>query len=65
MSTATEQQSGTTLQWPDFKNQYDNFINGQFTAPINGNYFDVISPVDGRVFTKAAHSSKEKIWNWL
>lgn len=46
---------------PEFKAKYDNYINGKFVAPTNGNYFDVVSPIDGKVFTQAAHSSKEDI----
>jgi aldehyde dehydrogenase len=48
-------------QRPDFKAKYDNYINGKFVAPVNGNYFDVVSPIDGKVFTQAAHSSKEDL----
>lgn len=61
MSTIAEQNSSNVLQWPEFKSHYDNFINGEFVPPVNGNYFDVISPVNGKVFTKAAHSSKEDL----
>jgi aldehyde dehydrogenase len=50
-----------TVKRPDFKAKYDNYIGGKFTPPINGNYFDVISPIDGKVFTQAAHSTKEDI----
>ena len=46
---------------PTFKAQYDNFIGGKFVAPVNGEYFDNISPIDGKVFTKAARSGKEDI----
>lgn len=46
---------------PEFKSHYDNYINGQFVAPVNGKYFDNISPIDGKVFTKAAHSSPEDL----
>lgn len=46
---------------PDFKAKYDNYIGGKFVAPVNGNYFDVVSPIDGKVFTQAAHSSKEDL----
>ena len=45
------------LERPQFKPKYDNYINGKFTAPVEGKYFDVISPVDGKVFTQAAHST--------
>jgi aldehyde dehydrogenase len=50
-----------TAKRPDFKPQYGNYIDGKFIAPVNGKYFDVVSPVDGKVFTQAAHSSKEDI----
>ncbi|WP_396179039.1 aldehyde dehydrogenase family protein, partial [Flavobacterium sp.] len=46
---------------PEFKAKYANYINGRFTEPVNGNYFDVISPIDGKVFTQAAHSTKEDL----
>ena len=46
---------------PTFKDRYDNFIGGKFVAPVNGEYFDNISPIDGKVFTKAARSGKEDI----
>lgn len=46
---------------PEFKGKYDNYIGGKFVPPANGNYFDVISPIDGKVFTQAAHSSKEDL----
>jgi aldehyde dehydrogenase len=51
----------TVLQRPEFKAKYDNYIGGKFIAPVNGNYFDVVSPVDGKVYTQAAHSSKEDL----
>ncbi|SEW52899.1 aldehyde dehydrogenase family protein [Chitinophaga arvensicola] len=46
---------------PSFKDKYDNFIGGKWTGPVSGKYFDVISPIDGKVFTKVAHSGKEDI----
>lgn len=45
----------------NFKQKYDNYINGEWTAPVAGQYFDNISPVNGRVFTQAARSTKEDI----
>lgn len=50
-----------TLKRPEFKAHYDNFIDGKWTAPVLGRYFDNISPIDGKVFTKVAHSSKEDL----
>jgi len=46
---------------PAFKARYDNFIGGTFVAPVKGEYFDNVSPVDGKVFTQAARSGKEDI----
>lgn len=46
---------------PTFKAHYDNFIGGKFVAPVKGEYFDNISPIDGKVYTKAARSRKEDI----
>ena len=39
---------------PQYKTQYENFIGGEWLAPTSGEYFDNISPVDGKVFTKIA-----------
>jgi aldehyde dehydrogenase len=46
---------------PNFKEKYDNFIGGKFVAPVKGNYFENISPVDGKPFTKIARSTKEDV----
>lgn len=39
-----------------FREKYDNFINGEWTPPIDGEYFDNTSPVDGKVICKVARS---------
>jgi aldehyde dehydrogenase len=44
-----------------FKTHYDNFIGGKFIAPAKGDYFDVITPITGKPFTKAARSSAEDV----
>jgi len=44
-----------------FKAKYDNFIGGKWVAPVKGAYFDVITPISGKPFTKAARSSAEDI----
>lgn len=46
---------------PKFKEKYGNFIGGKFVAPVKGEYFDNTSPIDGKVFTKAARGTKEDI----
>lgn len=53
--------TATVVEKPKFKNQYDNFIGGKWVAPVKGEYFESISPVDGNVFTKVARSSAEDI----
>jgi aldehyde dehydrogenase len=44
-----------------FKSHYDNFIGGKFVAPVKGQYFDVITPITGKPYTKAARSTAEDI----
>ncbi|MFO7798801.1 aldehyde dehydrogenase family protein [Rhodohalobacter sp.] len=46
---------------PTFKEKYDNYIGGKFVPPVDGEYFDNISPVDGKPFTKAARSNENDI----
>ena len=46
---------------PQFKSHYDNFIGGKWVAPVRGEYFENISPVDGKVFTQIARSTAEDI----
>ncbi|MCB9307095.1 MAG: aldehyde dehydrogenase [Lewinellaceae bacterium] len=53
--------TNTTIAPPRFKAQYDNFIGGKWAAPVRGEYFDNISPVDGQVFTKVARSTAEDV----
>jgi aldehyde dehydrogenase len=50
-----------TYDIPKFKEQYENFIGGEWVAPRGGEYFDNISPVDGKPFTKVARSTAEDI----
>ncbi len=44
-----------------FKAQYENFIGGKWVAPVKGEYFEDISPVDGKPFAKVARSSSEDV----
>ncbi|TVL99857.1 MAG: aldehyde dehydrogenase [Candidatus Brocadia sp. WS118] len=44
-----------------FKSSYDNYIGGKWVAPVGGEYFEDISPVNGKSFTKVARSKKEDI----
>ena len=44
-----------------YKKQYENFIGGKWVAPVKGEYFDVITPISGKVYTKAARSGAADI----
>lgn len=44
-----------------YKAHYDNFIGGKWVAPVKGEYFDVITPINGKPYTKAARSSAEDV----
>ena len=44
-----------------FKEKYDNYINGKWTAPVKGQYFDNVTPVTGKNFTQVARSTSEDI----
>ncbi|ROS05162.1 aldehyde dehydrogenase [Sinobacterium caligoides] len=46
---------------PEFQSQYDNYIDGQWVASENAQYFDNASPVDGKVFTRVARSQQADI----
>lgn len=62
MSTATAANETANLaKRPQFKEKYGNFIGGKFVEPVSGEYFDNESPVDGKVFTKAARSNKDDV----
>lgn len=44
-----------------YKAKYDNFIGGKWVAPTKGEYFDVITPITGKAYTKAARSTAEDV----
>ena len=54
-------QPGTDDSIITFKPHYDNFIGGEWVKPINGEYFDNISPVNGKPYCKAASSTEADI----
>jgi aldehyde dehydrogenase len=58
MSLETLKALGVTIP---YKEKYDNFIGGKWVAPVKGEYFDVISPITGKNYTKAARSSAEDV----
>ncbi|MDN7242050.1 aldehyde dehydrogenase family protein [Planococcus sp. N028] len=44
-----------------FKERYENYINGGWQAPVKGQYFDNVSPVNGKKFTEIARSTAEDV----
>jgi hypothetical protein len=44
-----------------YKAQYNNFIGGKWVAPVKGQYFDVVTPISGKVYTQAARSTAEDV----
>ncbi|MFJ3704476.1 MULTISPECIES: aldehyde dehydrogenase [Streptomyces] len=50
-------QPGTEGSIVAFAPRYDNFIGGEWVAPVEGRYFDNPSPVNGKVFCQVARSS--------
>jgi len=44
-----------------YKAKYDNFIGGKWVAPVDGQYFDNISPITGKVFCQVARSNEKDI----
>ncbi len=61
MSTATAPAPSTRVERPRFKARYDHYINGAWTAPSSGAYFENISPIDGKPFTMAARGNAADI----
>ncbi len=43
------------------QSHYDNWIGGQWVAPVQGRYFENVTPVTGKVFCEIARSTAEDI----
>lgn len=52
---------GTTGSLMSFQSRYDNFIGGQWVKPVGGQYFENLSPVNGRTFCEVARSTAPDI----
>jgi aldehyde dehydrogenase len=62
MSTVTAAAPKSNLAArPSFKEKYEHYINGEWVAPSGGEYFDNISPIDGKMFTQAARGNAKDI----
>ncbi|WP_208591956.1 aldehyde dehydrogenase [Gracilibacillus suaedae] len=45
----------------NFKEKYDNYIGGEWTPPVKGQYFENVTPVTGEVFCEIARSTAEDV----
>ena len=43
------------------KSKLDNFIGGKWVAPVQGQYFDKVSPISGQLLSKVARSTAEDV----
>jgi aldehyde dehydrogenase len=57
----TYAQPGTDGSVVSYKSRYDHWIGGEYVAPVKGEYFENISPVNGKVFCEIARGTAEDI----
>lgn len=48
-------------QKPKFKKKYNNYIGGNWVAPIDGEYFDDFSPIDNKIVAQIPRSNSKDI----
>jgi len=48
-------------QKPEFKSQYENYIGGEWVAPVDGEYFENTSPIDGGLIARVPKSNSKDI----
>ncbi len=58
MIYANPGQDGSALT---YKTQYENYIGGQWVPPVDGEYFDDMSPVDGGHISRVPKSNSKDI----
>ena len=54
-------QPGTEGSKVSFKPRYENWIGGEWVAPVKGQYFENVSPVTGKAFCEVARGTSEDI----
>ena len=54
-------QPGTEGAVVSYKPRYDHWIGGEYVAPVKGQYFENVSPVNGKVFCEVARGTAEDI----
>jgi NAD-dependent aldehyde dehydrogenases len=51
-------QAGAVME---YRSKYDHWINGEYVAPSSGEYFENVSPVNGKVFCEVARGNAADI----
>ena len=59
MNDMTNTEAGTYAS--PFKLRYDNFIGGKFVPPVNGKYFENVTPITGAMINECARSDAADI----
>ncbi len=59
MNDMTNTEAGTYVS--PFKARYDNFIGGAFVPPVNGRYFDNVTPITGEKICECARSDADDV----
>ena len=44
-----------------YKEKYGNYINGKFVDPVDGKFFDNITPINGKILCQIARSNEKDI----
>ncbi len=52
---------GTEGSVATYRERYDHWIGGEFRKPVNGRYFENVTPVTGKVFTEVARGDADDI----
>ena len=60
MDTIQPKKMGLDVDNP-YKGQYENYIGGQWVAPVGGEYFDNVSPITGKPFCRVPRSGAADI----
>ena len=59
-------QPGTEGSPVTFKPRYENWIGGEWVAPVKGQYFENVSPVTGKPSARSpAAPPKTSSWPWM
>src|SRR5690606_5142194 len=60
MNLSDLKQFGLDIPFP-YKSKYENYIGGKWVPPVNGEYFENVSPITGKPFCQVARSSADDV----